>query len=306
MGKQYDIIIVGSGPAGMSAAIYASRAGLSVLIVEAGAPGGKLTKTHDIQNYPGIKTMRGYELAMQMHEHSLNFGAEYIYGNVVEVKDGEHKQVVLEDGTILESKVVLIATGTLERTLNIPGEEVNMGRGVSFCAVCDGAFFRDKVVTVIGGGNSALEEALYLSTIAKKVNIVIRRDVFRAEPLVQQHVLETDNIHIVKKHIPLEILDNDLKVTGIKLQNVDTNESFVLETDAVFPYIGANPISNMVKNLGITDQDGYIIVDENKETKVKGIYAIGDVTQKTLRQVVTATNDGAIAAQHAFHMIRGI
>ncbi len=306
MGKHYDIIIIGSGPAGMSAAIYGSRAGLSVLIVEAGAPGGKLTKTHDIQNYPGIKTMRGYELAMQMHEHSLNFGAEYIYGNVVEVKDGENKQVILEDGTVLESKVVLIATGTLERTLNIPGEEVNMGRGVSFCAVCDGAFFRDKVVTVIGGGNSALEEALYLSTIAKKVNIVIRRDVFRAEPLVQKHVLETNNIRVVKKHIPLEILDNELKVTGIKLQNVDTNETFVLETDAVFPYIGADPISQMVKDLGITDQDGYIIVDENKETCVKGIYAIGDVTQKTLRQVVTATNDGAIAAQHAFHVIRGI
>ncbi len=306
MAKQYDLAIVGSGPAGMSAAIYASRAGLETVIIEAGAPGGKLTKTHDIQNYPGIKTMNGYELANQMHEHSLAFGAEYQYGNVVKINDGDIKQVVLDDETIIEAKAVIIATGTLERTLNIPGEEVNMGRGVSFCAVCDGAFFRNQTVTVIGGGNSALEEALYLATIVDKVNIVIRRDVFRAEPLVQKHVLENEKINIIKKSIPVEILDDGFRVTGIKLQNVDTKEESIVETNAVFPYIGLDPISNMVSHLGITDESGYILVDQNCETKLKGIYACGDVTAKTLRQVVTATNDGAIAAQHAFHAIKGI
>lgn len=306
MAKQYDLVIVGSGPAGMSAAIYASRAGLETVIIEAGAPGGKLTKTHDIQNYPGIKTMNGYELANQMHEHSLAFGAEYQYGNVVKINDGDLKQVVLDDETIIEAKAVIIATGTLERTLNIPGEEVNMGRGVSFCAVCDGAFFRNQTVTVIGGGNSALEEALYLSTIVDKVNIVIRRDVFRAEPLVQEHVLENEKIKIIKKSIPVEILDDGFRVTGIKIQNVDTKEESIVETNAVFPYIGLDPISNMVSHLGVTDESGYILVDQNCETRLKGIYACGDVTAKTLKQVVTATNDGAIAAQHAFHAIKGI
>lgn len=306
MAKQYDLAIVGSGPAGMSAAIYASRAGLETVIIEAGAPGGKLTKTHDIQNYPGIKTMNGYELANQMHEHSLAFGAEYQYGNVVKINDGDLKQVVLDDESIIEAKAVIVATGTLERTLNIPGEEVNMGRGVSFCAVCDGAFFRNQTVTVIGGGNSALEEALYLATIVDKVNIVIRRDVFRAEPLVQKHVLENEKINIIKKSIPVEIVDDGFRVTGVKLQNVDTKEETIVETSAVFPYIGLDPISNMVSHLGITDESGYILVDQNCETKLKGIYACGDVTAKTLRQVVTATNDGAIAAQHAFHAIKGI
>lgn len=303
MGKQYDLAIVGSGPAGMAAALYASRAGLQTVIIEAGAPGGKLIKTHEIVNYPGVKSASGFALAQEMHEHSLEFGAEYTYGNVVKVEDGELKKIILEDETVVEAKKVIIATGTLERNLGIPGEDTNLGRGVSFCAVCDGAFFKNRVVTVIGGGNSALEEALYLASIVDKVNIVIRRDVFRADYLTQQAVLNNPKINIIYKHIPLEIIDDGMKVTAIKLQDVDTKAEILLETDGVFPYIGLDPISSMVKDLPILDEHGYIVVNENFETAVKGIYGCGDVIQKTLRQVVTATNDGAVAAQHVFHSI---
>lgn len=303
MGKQYDLAIVGSGPAGMTAALYASRAGLKTVIIEAGAPGGKLIKTHEIVNYLGIKSASGVELAQQMHEHSLSFGAEYMYGNVVEVQDGELKKIILESGEEVLAKKVIIATGTIERTLGIKGEEINIGRGVSFCAVCDGAFFRNRVVTVIGGGNSALEEALYLASLVDKVNIVIRRDVFRADYLTQQEVLNNPKINVIYKHVPVEIIDDGKQVVAIKLRNVDTDEDMILETSGVFPYIGLDPISNMVAKLPILDEQGYIIVDENFETAVKGIYACGDVIQKPLRQVITATSDGAVAAQHAFHNI---
>lgn len=303
MGKQYDLAIVGSGPAGMTAALYASRAGLKTAIIEAGAPGGKLIKTHEIVNYLGIKSASGVELAQQMHEHSLAFGTEYMYGNVVEVQDGKTKKIILESGEEVLARKIIIATGTIERTLGIKGEEINIGRGVSFCAVCDGAFFRNRVVTVIGGGNSALEEALYLASLVDKVNIVIRRDVFRADYLTQQEVLDNPKINVIYKHVPVEIIDDGKQVIAIKLRNVDTNEEMILETSGVFPYIGLDPISNMISKLPVLDEQGYIIVDENFETAVKGIYACGDVIQKPLRQVITATSDGAVAAQHAFHNI---
>lgn len=179
MERQVDLVVIGAGPAGLTAALYASRAGLKTMILESGAPGGKLVKTHQISNYPGVKTLAGTDLAMSMLEQATSFGAMYEYGDVEKV-DAD-KKVYLSDGTVVEAKAVIVATGTKERLLNIPGEKENIGRGVSFCAVCDGAFFKDKDVVVIGGGNSALEESLYLTTFAKSVTIVIRRDVFRAE-----------------------------------------------------------------------------------------------------------------------------
>lgn len=312
----YDIIIVGSGPAGMTASLYASRAGLKVAVIEYSLPGGKLLKTFDLQNYPGYKKIVGSELAMQMYEQSLAFGAESIYGKVVKIENvqdeqrvphfSSYKKVHLEDGSIYEAKAVILATGTVERLLQIEGEEKNLGRGVSFCAVCDGSFFKDEIITVIGGGNSALEEALYLAELGKKVNIVIRRDVFRAEPIIQQEVEKHPKIQILRKTIPLEILDDGTQVSGIRLKKVDTGEEWIEETKAVFPYIGADPLSEMVKELGVLDEAGYVLADENMQTKVEGLYVCGDVRQKKLRQVVTATADGAIAAQHIFHKIKGI
>ena len=301
MERQYDLVIIGAGPAGLSAAIYGSRAGLKTLILENGAPGGKLIKTYHISNYPGIANIEGTKLAMDMLEQATSFGAEYAYGEVSRVD--ENKNVYLNDGNCIEAKAVILATGTKERMLSIPGEKENLGRGVSFCAVCDGAFFRDKDVVVIGGGNSALEESLYLENIVKSVTIVIRRNVFRAEKQIQDQIEASDKIRIVKKHVPKEILSQDHKVSGIILENVDTKETTTLSCSAVFPYVGQDPLTDCVKDLEILNAQGYVLVNENRETKIPGIYAAGDVIEKELRQVVTACNDGAIAAQHAFHEI---
>ena len=235
---------------------------------------------------------------MKMFEQATSFGAVYEYGDVIEIT--KDKVVKLFDGQEIQAKAVLIATGTKERLLNIPGEQENIGRGVSFCAVCDGAFFKDKDVVVIGGGNSALEESLYLTKFAN-VTIVIRRDVFRAEKNIQEQVESNDRIKIITKHIPKQILSENGKVCGIVLENVDTRETQTLSCSGIFPYIGQDPMTQSIQNLGICDDRGYVIVDKNMETSIKGIYAAGDVIQKDLRQVVTATNDGAIAAQHVFH-----
>lgn len=304
MERQVDLVVIGAGPAGLSAALYASRAGLKTIILESGAPGGKLIKTHQISNYPGVKTLAGTDLAMSMLEQATSFGAMYEYGDVEKV-DAD-KRVYLNDGTIIESKAIVVATGTKERLLNIPGEQENIGRGVSFCAVCDGAFFKDKDIVVIGGGNSALEESLYLTTFAKSVTIVIRRDVFRAEKQIQEQIEANEKIHIIKKHIPKEILSENGKVSGILLENVDTKETMTLDCQGIFPYVGQDPMSQCLEGLDVLDEKGYVIVDESMQTAIKGIYAAGDVRQKELRQVVTAANDGAIAAQHAFHEITGM
>ncbi len=303
MERTFDLVIIGAGPAGMCAAIYASRAGLSTAMIEVGAPGGKLVKTHEISNYPGYETINGASLAMNMFTHATSFQAEYIYGNVVEIIDGDIKKVVCEDATYL-CKSVIIATGTKEKLLNIKGEEENVGRGVSYCAVCDGAFFVDEEVAVIGAGNAALEEALYLTQFVSKVHIVMRRDVFRADAIVVDKIKNHPKIELHQKYVPIEIIAENNKVNALVLQS--TEKTKTLKVKGVFPYIGAEPMTAIVKDLPILDDHNYIVVDANMETAVKGIYGAGDVIQKGLRQVVTATNDGAIAAQHAFHIIKGI
>ena len=304
MERQYDLVIIGAGPAGMAASVYGSRAGLKTLLLDNGAPGGKLIKTHKISNYPGVKELSGVELATSMFEQSTSFGAEYAYGDVEKV-DAD-KKVTLSDGTIIEAKAVIVATGTKERLLKIPGEQENIGRGVSFCAVCDGAFFKNKDVVVIGGGNSALEESLFLTQFANKVTIVIRRDVFRAEKKIQEQIQANDKIEVIVKHIPKEILAENGKVSGIVFENVETKEPMTLSCQGIFPYVGQDPNTVCLEGLGVLDDKGYVIVDDSRQTKIPGLYAAGDVIQKELRQVVTATNDGAIAAQHAFHQITGI
>ncbi|MDF9866644.1 thioredoxin reductase (NADPH) [Bacilli bacterium PM5-3] len=291
-----ELIIIGAGPAGLTAAVYAKRANLDVMLLEASSPGGKLVKTAEIENWPGIKQTSGPDLALSMFDHAMSLGVVYQYGVVNNIVAGEIKEVQCADGNSYYAKAVLIATGTVERKLGIPGEEKFTNRGVSYCAVCDGALFKDKVVTVIGGGNSALEEALYLTKFASKVNVVIRRDVFRADKIVQDEVFSNDKINPITKHLPQEVLGDD-KVKGIVLENVDTNERHVLDTDGLFPFIGLDPITDFVKDLNITDKAGYIITNENMETSIDGIYSAGDVNEKDLRQVVTAASDGAIAAQ---------
>lgn len=292
-----DLIIVGAGPAGLSACLYASRAGLDVLMLDAGAPGGKLNVSAEIENWPGQKKKTGPELAYEMYEHALSFGGKQAYGAVREIIDHDSYKEVITDDQVYKTKAVLIATGTQERKMNIPMEEELTGHGVSYCAVCDGPFFKGEEVAVVGGGNSALEEAIYLTKFASKVHLIVRRDVFRADKIIQKHVLENDKIeiHFLKK--PHHLIAEDNKVAKVVLEDSKTGELSELEVKAVFPFVGLDPITEFVKTLGIIDENGYIITDETMKTKINGIYAAGDVRQKILRQVVTATNDGAIAGQ---------
>lgn len=292
-----DLIIIGAGPAGLSACLYASRAGLEVLMLDGGAPGGKLNVSAEIENWPGQKKKTGPELAYEMYEHALSFGGQQAYGEVTEIIDyGDYKEVVTAD-TVYQGKAVLIATGTKERKMNIPLEEELTGHGVSYCAVCDGPFFKDEEVAVIGGGNSALEEAIYLTKFASKVHLIVRRDVFRADKIIQDHVFANDKIeiHFLKK--PHHLIENNGKVAKLALEDSKTGEISELTVAGVFPFVGLDPITDFIKNLDICDEHGYIITDETMKTKIPGIYAAGDVRQKVLRQVVTATNDGAIAGQ---------
>lgn len=294
----HDLIIIGAGPAGLTAAIYAKRANLDVLMIESSTPGGKMVKTNEIANWPGIKTTSGPDLASQMFDHATSLGAIYQYGVVSDIVQGEIKEVHTEDKSIYYAKAIIIATGTLERKLKVPGEERLANRGVSYCAICDGIFFKDKIITVVGGGNSALEEANYLTQFGSKVNIVVRRDEFRADKSVIELVSANPKINIITSHIPIEIVGED-KVEAIIIEDVNTKKRQTVETSAVFPFIGLDPISNFTTRLGITDDNGYILVDIAMRTSQEGIYSAGDVNQKTLRQVVTATSDGAIATQEA-------
>jgi len=220
------------------------------------------------------------------------------YGEVLDIKDyGDYKEVITAKQTY-QTKYVLIATGTKERQMNLEKENELVGRGISYCAVCDGPFFKNQEVAVIGGGNSALEEAMYLATLCKKVHLIVRRDVFRADKIIQDRLLKSENIEVHFKRKPAEILEEDNKVKGLVLENSETGEKEALMINGIFPFIGLDPMTQCAKSLGIVNAEGYIDANENMETAVKGVFVAGDVRSKQLRQVVTATNDGAIAGQY--------
>lgn len=304
MNRQVDLAIIGAGPGGMTAALYATRAGLSTVMIDASAPGGKLLKTYMVDNYPGCPETPGPDLAVTMFQQSTSFGAEFLNGTVTSVN--MDKQVFLENGDVIDAKAVLIATGTRERTLNIKGEEEAIGHGESFCAVCDGAFYRGKEVVVIGGGNSALEEALFLTKFTSKVTIVIRRDQFRAEHKVQNLVMENEKIEVIRNHVPEEVILKDGKVAELVLKSTVDDSTMTIPASGLFPYIGSEPETGFVRDLDILDDKGYVLADDKMGTSVDGIYACGDCLRKELRQIVTATADGAIAAQSVFHFVTGI
>ena len=303
MNDQYDVIIIGAGPAGLTAAIYASRANLSVLIIEAAVNGGKLSKTYEIENYPGIKSISGLDLANQLTEHGQQFGAKLISGEVRIIEGDEVKTVHLADGRIFEAKAVIIATGTKERTLNLPHADEYTGRGISYCAVCDGFFYRKKEIAIIGGGNSALEEALYLASLAEKVTIIIRRDVFRADASVVDKVKANEKIEIITKSIPKKLRIEEDRITGLVIENVESGEESIVPCKGIFPYIGADACTDFV-DPAILDEKGYIITNPDMSTAIKGIYGAGDCIRKDLRQVVTACNDGAIAANSIIKLLK--
>ncbi len=308
MDKKYDVIIIGAGPAGLTAAVYAGRAGLSVAMIESEAPGGKMIKTDLICNYPGINEITGVDLSMKMFEHANEYGTEYLYGMVEEIIDeGDLKLVKTQDGQEHRAYSVIVATGTKERTLGFPEDDMLLGKGLSYCAVCDGAFYKDKDVIVIGGGNSALEEAVFLTQYVNKVKLVIRRDVFRGDKIAQEQVFKNPKIEIIKKHLPVAYVVEDDRLAGIEFEQVDTKERVKIMADGVFPYIGAIPETSFLKGLdGVLNDSGYVIANERLETSVPGIFAAGDVIEKELRQIVTAAGDGAIAAQNAFQYIQQI
>lgn len=288
----------------MTAALYASRAGLETVMIDAGAPGGKLLKTYLIDNYPGVPECPGPDLAMTMYEQSVSFGASFENGEVVKVN--KDKQVFLENGDVINARAVIVATGTRERVLNIPGEQEAIGHGESFCAVCDGAFYRNKDVIVIGGGNAALEESQFLAKFANKVTIVTRRDFLRAEHKVQLRTFENEKIKLITKYTPERVVLTDGKVSGVEFKSVETGDLITIPCSGLFPYIGSDPDTGMVKDLGVTDKNGFIVANEKMETAVPGIYAIGDCTNKPLRQVVTATGDGAVAAQQVYQYLNDV
>lgn len=297
--KIYDVIIIGAGPAGMTAAVYTSRANLSTLMIERGIPGGQMANTEAIENYPGYESILGPDLSNKMFEHAKKFGAEYAYGDIKNVIDGKEYKTVVAGTKEYKARAVIIATGAEYKKLGVPGEAEYSGQGVSYCAVCDGAFFKNKELLVVGGGDSAVEEGVYLTRFASKVTIVHRRDELRAQKILQQRAFENEKIDFIWNHTVKEIQGENGKVNRVILVNTITGEEREFKTDGVFVYIGMVPLSKPFEHLGITNESGYIVTNERMETKVPGIFAAGDIREKNLRQIVTATGDGSIAAQSA-------
>lgn len=293
--KKYDVIIIGAGPGGMTTALYASRANLKVVMLDRGAYGGNLNNTASIVNYSGFKDVQGPELAEKMYQGATQFGAEYAYGTVTKVEvDGANKKVTTDMGETYVAPVVVIGTGSDHRKLGVPGEEEFGGRGVSYCAVCDGAFFKGKHLVVVGGGDSAVEEGLYLTQLASKVTVLVRRGELRAQPMLQDEAKKNPKMEFVFNTSVTEIMGDDVKVTGVKTHNNETGEDGELAADGVFIYVGNIPLTKPFADLGILDDQGWVKTDTVMQTSIPGIYAIGDVRETPLRQIATAVGDGAI------------
>ena len=294
----YDIAIIGAGPAGLAAAIYGQRAGLKTITFEANVHGGQIINTPEVENYPALGKVSGVEYAMGIYEQAVGFGAEIEYKAVTDVElEGDVKTLKCNDGSEYQAKSVIIATGVVRRKLEIPGEDRFLGAGVSYCATCDGLFFKDRVATVVGGGNTALEDAVYLAGICEKVYLIHRRDEFRGSRHEVEKVLANPKIEILYDTIPLAI-EGEGSVSRLKVKNVKTEEEKTLYTSAVFVAVGLVPQNDLFE--GKVDMDGgYISAGENCLTNVPGVFVAGDTRTKSLRQLVTATADGAIAATAA-------
>ena len=295
----YDMIIVGSGPGGCTAALYAARAGLSVLVVEKLSAGGQMALTEQIDNYPGFpEGVDGFQLSMNMQQQAERFGAKTKYAEVLQLQlEGEVKTVRTNEGSY-QAKTVVISTGANPRQLGVDRENEMIGRGVGYCAHCDGMFYKGKTVAVVGGGNSAVAEALYLSRIAKEVILIHRRDTLRATQIYHKPLQEASNIRFVWNSEVVELLGEEV-LNGIKVKNLISGEVEQLETQGLFVSIGRKPATDLVKEQLTLDSAGYIMAGEDTKTTLPGVYAVGDVRTKELRQIVTAVADGAMAAHVA-------
>lgn len=294
MGDIYDVVIIGSGPAGLSAAVYAKRAELNVVVIEKSSiSGGQIVNTSEVDNYLGIYGVAGFDLAARFREHADKFGVEFVTDEVVNVEDGKVKTVVGKKQNY-RAKAVIIATGAAYRKLNISGEKELLGKGVSYCATCDGAFFKGKEVAVVGGGDVALEDAIVLSRLCKKVYVIHRRNEFRAARQLQRKLHSLNNIEIVWDTVVDKILGED-KVEAVILSNKKTNTEKKLNLDGIFIAVGMEPNSEAFLDIVKMNESGYIVAGEDTNTSARGIFAAGDIRTKTVRQIITAVSDGANA-----------
>ena len=302
MADKYDAIVIGAGPGGMTSALYATRANLNVLVLDRGPYGGQMNNTDAIDNYPGFTEIKGPELSQKMYDTLMKFEPDYKYGNVQSVElDGDEKVVKTDDDKEYRAPILIIATGSDHRHLNVPGEEEYSGRGVSYCAVCDAAFFKDEDVVVIGGGDLAIEEGIYLSQLAKSVTVVHRRDKLRAQPTLQKRAFANKKMKFVWNAQTEEILGDGTRVTGIKCRDKETGVEKEIKAAGVFIYVGVLPQTKPFENLGILNEQGWIPTNEHMETKVPGIFALGDVRDKDLRQIANAVGEGSVAGQAAYN-----
>ncbi|MEW9502114.1 thioredoxin-disulfide reductase [Jeotgalibacillus marinus] len=301
--KIYDVIIIGAGPAGMTAAVYTSRGNLSTLMLERGVPGGQMANTEDVENYPGFDHILGPDLSNKMFDHAKKFGAEYAYGDVKSIVDGKEFKTIKAGSKEYKTRSIILTTGAEYKKLGVPGEKELGGRGVSYCAVCDGAFFKGKDLVVVGGGDSAVEEGVYLTRFANKVTIIHRRDKLRAQQILQQRAFDNDKIDFIWNNTIKEINEENGKVGSVTLVSTEDGTESKFAADGAFIYIGMVPLTKPFESLGILNDQGYIETDSMMQTNVPGIFAAGDVRDKTLRQIVTATGDGSIAAQSVQHYV---
>lgn len=293
--KLYDMIIIGGGPAGYTTALYGQRAGLRCLLLEKYMPGGQMAESHNIENYPGFEDgIDGFSLAEKMMKQAIRFGAESKYKEVLSVSLNENPKVVKTKDEIFFAKTVVIATGANPRELGIENEKALVGKGVAYCASCDGMFYKDKVVSVIGGGDTAAGDALLLSRVAKKVILVHRRDSLRATKIYQDALMNTENIEIKWDSKVTELLFED-KLKGVRIKNVKTGVEEVLDCEGMFVSIGRKPVTEFLEGQLCLSEGGYIVADETTKTSIDGVFAVGDVREKMVRQVVTAVSDGAVA-----------
>ena len=298
----YDIIIVGAGPAGLSAAIYGVRAGKSVLVLEADSYGGQIINTPEIENYPAIKHISGYDFATNLYEQAIELGSEIKFEKVLQIKSEDHDKKVITDSNQYDAKSIILATGAKNRTLGLEKETELVGRGVSYCATCDGGFFKGKEVAINGGGSTALEEALYLSSICTKVYLIHRRDSFRGEEKILRALQDRKNVEFVLDSSITELIGNN-KLEGIKVRNIKTDVESTLLISGLFIAIGQTPENTIFSDLINLDKGGYINATEDCKTNIEGIFVAGDTRTKRIRQLTTAASDGAVAALAASEYI---
>lgn len=300
----HDLIIIGGGPGGFTAGIYARRAALDTVLIEKGAAGGQLNNTNEVENWPGTEKISGSDLALKFREHAETYGLAILAREVTAVEPGlEFHTVRLDNGEELRAHAVILATGGNPRKLGIPGEDEQYGRGVSYCAVCDGFFFRDKTVVVVGGGDSALEESLYLAKLARHVYIAHRRDAFRAGMILQKRVAREERITVLWNTVLTRIEADGQGVTGVLTRDTQNREEKRVATDGVFVFIGFEPNNTLVPAGIRLNANGYVLTDDKCETNTPGIFAIGDLKEKYARQIVTAAADGCVAALAAAHYV---